>query len=186
MKKEESRLTLGGKRTIFLLTNAFLTLLEEKSFEEIHIKELCERSMVPRATFYAYFEDKYDLLNYAFIQMEHQIYPELEENKKDVPVADVEKAIFDMGDTYYEDLKKVLHHNPEGGELLVLFERFFTDAVYRAIIHSKEYHDYNLPVELIAEVNTAAIFAVFEWVYIKGYSLTRQEIRNYLYQLYVA
>lgn len=40
-------------------------LLTEKPFEKITLKELCDTAMIPRSTFYRYFEDKYDLLGYC-------------------------------------------------------------------------------------------------------------------------
>ena len=39
--------------------------LEETPFEKITLTQLCDASMVPRSTFYRYFEDKYDLLYYC-------------------------------------------------------------------------------------------------------------------------
>jgi AcrR family transcriptional regulator len=47
------------------LTQAFTDLLREKRFQSITVQEIAERATVNRATFYAHFEDKYALLNYA-------------------------------------------------------------------------------------------------------------------------
>ncbi|WP_053372125.1 MULTISPECIES: TetR/AcrR family transcriptional regulator [Bacillales] len=49
-------------RTKQFITEAFLALLQEKSFKEIVIKEITERANVNRSTFYAYYSDKDDLL----------------------------------------------------------------------------------------------------------------------------
>lgn len=51
------------KRTRQLLLQAFIALLEEKhSIHSISVQEIAERATVNLATFYAYFEDKYALL----------------------------------------------------------------------------------------------------------------------------
>ncbi len=53
------------RRTYKLLTNALMTLMQEKPFEKISVIEICSQAMVHRATFYKYFEDKYQLLDYC-------------------------------------------------------------------------------------------------------------------------
>lgn len=54
----------AARRTCVLLRTGLFSLIQETSFEKITLTELCSRSMVPRSTFYRYFEDKYDLLDY--------------------------------------------------------------------------------------------------------------------------
>lgn len=50
------------KRTRQLLHKAFHELLAEKTFEEITVHDIAERSTVNRATFYDHFPDKFSLL----------------------------------------------------------------------------------------------------------------------------
>lgn len=50
------------KRTRQLLHRAFNELLAEKSFDEITVHDIAERSTVNRATFYDHFPDKFALL----------------------------------------------------------------------------------------------------------------------------
>lgn len=52
------------KRTRQLLLDAFIAVLEERhSIHSISVQEIAERATVNRATFYAHFEDKYELLD---------------------------------------------------------------------------------------------------------------------------
>ncbi len=53
-------------RTRQLLFKAFEELLAEKSLDAITVQDVADRATVNRATFYAHFEDKYDLLDQAF------------------------------------------------------------------------------------------------------------------------
>ena len=48
-----------------LLLRALSDLLQEKPFDEIRVKDLCQRAMVHRSTFYAHFEDKRHLLTFG-------------------------------------------------------------------------------------------------------------------------
>ena len=60
------RATKGAQRTLEAFSGTMFELLSRKSFEEITVNELCQQSNYPRATFYNYFDDKYDLLNYCW------------------------------------------------------------------------------------------------------------------------
>ncbi len=64
---------LRVRRTHKLLWDALMALLEERAFEEITVKELCDRAMVHRTTFYKHYADKYALLE----QGVHQMYDTL-------------------------------------------------------------------------------------------------------------
>lgn len=57
---------LATRRTYKLLKAGLFHLLMEMPFEKISLTEICTRSLVPRSTFYRYFEDKHDLLCYCF------------------------------------------------------------------------------------------------------------------------
>ena len=50
------------------VTKALIEMMEEMPFEDIKVKELCDRAMIRKSTFYKYFADKYELL--AFIVKE--------------------------------------------------------------------------------------------------------------------
>ena len=59
MNKQESKYLY----TASLMDEALLLLLEEKDFERITIKELCEKAGVNRSTFYLHYENMNDLLD---------------------------------------------------------------------------------------------------------------------------
>ena len=44
------------------LFNALLDLMKEKTFEEIKISDVCSKALINRSTFYAHYNDKYELL----------------------------------------------------------------------------------------------------------------------------
>jgi len=50
------------KYTKMVLKESFIKLLEKKSLSQITIKEICEDADINRATFYAHYNDQYDLL----------------------------------------------------------------------------------------------------------------------------
>ena len=66
---EEKKLDPRIKRTRQLLQQALIDLMAEKSFQAITVQDIAERATVNRVTFYAHFEDKYALLEYAIREM---------------------------------------------------------------------------------------------------------------------
>ncbi len=56
------------RRTRQLLEQAFLEALNEKGFQAVSVQDITGRAGVNRATFYAHFEDKYDLLDHSIRQ----------------------------------------------------------------------------------------------------------------------
>lgn len=50
-------------KTRMALDRAFTSLIKEKSFDDISVKDITERAMINRGTFYMHFQDKYELLN---------------------------------------------------------------------------------------------------------------------------
>lgn len=57
-KKEDLRI----KKTKANLYKGLLQLMEEKSFEEIKVIDICKVALINRSTFYDHFTDKYELL----------------------------------------------------------------------------------------------------------------------------
>lgn len=62
MKRKDRRI----QRTRQLLEGALLSLIKEKEFESISVQEIIDRANVGRATFYAHYDNKEDLLESGF------------------------------------------------------------------------------------------------------------------------
>jgi AcrR family transcriptional regulator len=60
-KKEDPRIT----RTRGLILESFDQLLREKGFGTLTVQDVTNQAQINRATFYAHFQDKYALLDYA-------------------------------------------------------------------------------------------------------------------------
>jgi AcrR family transcriptional regulator len=69
MKSSEGQADLRVRRTHKLLWEALMAELSERAFEEITVKDICERAMVHRTTFYKHYVDKYALLEQGMRQM---------------------------------------------------------------------------------------------------------------------
>ena len=61
------------KRTRHLLQQAFQDLMQEKPFRDLTVQDITDRATVNRATFYAHYQDKYDLLESSIREMFQQL-----------------------------------------------------------------------------------------------------------------
>ena len=59
------------------IVNAFLELRSKKAIEKITIKELCEKAMINKSTFYSHFSDIYALSEYLEVQITNEILNEI-------------------------------------------------------------------------------------------------------------
>lgn len=82
MNKSESKYF----NTAIKMDNAFMEILEEKDFEYISVKEICERAGVNRSTFYLHYETIGDLLEESVSYMNEKFLEYY--NQKDEHIAD--------------------------------------------------------------------------------------------------
>jgi AcrR family transcriptional regulator len=72
---DDGKSDLRVRRTRKFILNALIELTIEKGFEAVTVRDICERAMVNRSTFYHYYQDKYDLLH----QYSEELYQVLDQ-----------------------------------------------------------------------------------------------------------
>lgn len=73
--------TLAQQRTRNDITNAFLKLLADKSFDEITVNDICQGALIHRSTFYRYFLDKVDLADHVIQGLSEKLIGEQQTNQ---------------------------------------------------------------------------------------------------------
>ncbi len=63
MSKKDGSVDLRIRRTQKAIRDAFFALIKEKDFEQITVKDITDRAMISRNTFYLHYSDKYELFN---------------------------------------------------------------------------------------------------------------------------
>ena len=79
MEKKIDLRIIKTKKNIY---DAFISLMSEKTFEEIKVSEICDRALINRSTFYSHFDDKYTLFDSLISDMKHSLLDELDKNTK--------------------------------------------------------------------------------------------------------
>ena len=68
-------------KTKKILFNSLLNLMKTKNFEKIKISDICEESLINRSTFYAHYDDKYELLIDLFEERKLSLLKVFEDNE---------------------------------------------------------------------------------------------------------
>lgn len=90
-------------RTQEAILNAFNTLIEKNDFDKITIQMIIDEAGVGRTTFYRYFKDKYDVMNYNYKQMVDMAFtPERIDTLEDLFL-----IFYQMGRTYWQPLVRM-------------------------------------------------------------------------------
>ncbi len=105
------------KQTKETIVRVFLNLIQKKSFEKITVKDIVEECGINRKTFYYYFKDIYDLVEYAFkAEMESYINSVPEENTLEESVSGIfelveknKKAVYHLNGSNDDELKKYIY-----------------------------------------------------------------------------
>lgn len=182
MKYDLSKpLTRGAKRTLDALSGAMFFLLSEKSFEEITVGELCEQAQYPRATFYNYFDDKYDLLNYCWLSLAERIrlseYHHAPENEMLYLFFD---RIYAFTKQNNELISRVLSHNPEVGYMFSSFRNFLNGQMRQIFKDCPDALHKDIPNELLADHYSNILFLVWQWAATKDSACSKEQAHGYL------
>ena len=185
MKKDlNAKLSRGALRTLDAFSGAMIDLLRDKPLTSISVNELCERSSYPRATFYNYFDDRDDLLVYCWTTMAGKTrIGDLESAEPERRVGLALDMMADMLEDNAALLKEVIEHNPVDGPMFASLRAFIAERsrdLMRTCV-GRERHA--LPAELIADHYANTLMLVLDWSYLRGHTLTRSELHDYVHVL---
>ncbi|WP_423363028.1 TetR/AcrR family transcriptional regulator [Mycoplasma sp. P36-A1] len=173
--------TKGAMRTLDALSCAMFTLLSKKGFEDITVNEICDMTSYPRATFYNYFDDKFDLLNYCWHILDQQIH--LEEYEKMDPRESLYiyfDRIYDVVESSNEIIKKILSNNTESGYMFNSFKIYMNAKVRETFQKCSLTPHYQIPSEIVSDHYSNTLLLILEWVFWKKEHCDKESAHKYL------
>ena len=177
IKKLDLRI-LKTKKNLYAV---FEELMKSQSFEDIKVADICSKAMINRSTFYAHYNDKYELLSEYINSLKSTLSNELEKNS----------SIRNVKEYYMEMIKILLNHielkkdtyaavminNKNSITMDILY-----DVVNKDLIkHMEEFgEDKNtfIPEDIISRFYLGAVISICtEWIVSKKYS--KDDILSY-------
>ena len=170
--------TRGARRTLDAFYETLLAEVQARSFEEVTVGSLCERAGYPRATFYNYWDDKYDLLDYV----RHRIAAMVGLNRRsEVLPQDALRTFFDrffdVAQAHEGFVTRLCRCNAPGGYLFASLRLYLGGVVREAFVEcARDGHASRpVPVEMAAEQMTSTVLLVLEWRFVRGHALSREQ-----------
>ncbi len=173
-----------AERTLAAFSETLFTLLEQKPFEEVTVNELCEKCNYPRATFYNYFQDIFDLLEYCWQSISKELhiaeYKELETSERT-------QVLFERLYSYFEKeenkVNQIMSHNDIDGLLAQSLKRYMLLQIREIMMDCPHGIKNDIPFEMIATHYSNTLQLILEWCFFKKETISKKEARkciNYL------
>ncbi len=153
----EDKRILKTKRN---LKNTLVELLNEKTFEQITVKEICERSQTSRITFYTHFADKYELLDSIFqeyLAFARNEYADLnkQNNPEKDPIQNYCNLLESILDLCLSTIPFLNHTFPSDGSYInTSFYHYLYKYVEHRVERESAYLEYKYSVSRIASFLT--------------------------------
>lgn len=171
--------TKGATRVLQTFTETLFNLLLKKPFDEISVNELCEVSGYPRATFYNYFDDKYDLLDYCWFKLTETVRIK---NISEIPSNYVFEKFFNRVYTlcarYETQMKRIFKNNMPESYFISSFRIYMTEQMKKILDYVKLNTYKPVTDDLMAEYYCNTLLLVLEWRFIRDRLKTREQTKN--------
>lgn len=181
MKNEDLRIVKTKKA----LYNSLLELMREKSFEEIKVSDICSNALINRSTFYAHFDDKYDLFTYYIENLKASLILELKKNTNINSTKDyylgLIKILLDHIEEKKENYLAIIINNRNSIVTDILIDIIDKDITYN--LNKLENNNKYIPNKIISSFYLGAALSVgITWLKnINKYK--KEDIINYLSKL---
>ncbi|MBQ8302300.1 MAG: TetR/AcrR family transcriptional regulator [Clostridia bacterium] len=171
---------LRVKRTKKALAEAFVTVLNEKPFDEITVNELCLKADVRRATFYKHYSDKFDFLASYTRALRDEFDTLIWESEKPEPTkeyyVEYAKQVVEFICEHTKAIKNIYTSNLFPSVLTVIIEQNYKDTCERLERSVAAGMKLNASVEVTAAMCSGGVSAViFAWLS-TGMVLTADEL----------
>lgn len=176
-KKEDLRV----RKTKKSLYEALLTIMKEKSFEEIKVSDICNMAMTNRSTFYDHFTDKYELFDSLIKDLEIELITKLEKN-----------ISYNNSKEYYMNMIKLLFdHISENMDVYSSIinknrNSIIMDMVYNTLVRDVKEHlirtdiDAIIPVEIVSSFYVSGVINVCMDYFRNDSKYNKNDILKYL------
>jgi len=170
------------RRTRRALYEALRSLILQKGYDNITVQDVIDRADVGRATFYAHFRDKDDLLMGGFKEIRESLRQRLaaflrDDEHHSAEGLEVSHVLFDHAAVSREEYR-VLLGSRSGGAFLKFVHKELTSLVQEHLDEAVTRHRLKpvVPVEIIAHYAVSTLLALLTWWLDNGAPYTPEQI----------
>ena len=183
LKKKTDLRVVKTKKILF---NSLLNLMKTKNFEKIKISDICEESLINRSTFYAHYDDKYELLIDLFEERKLSLLKVLEDNEnKDFSkeyLMELLSILIDHVEENKEIYSAILANNRNG----ILID-FLIDAIEKDVSErlkgSSEIMISDLPLDIVVKFYAGGLINIGIDCITRAKKYSKEELLSYIDKL---
>ena len=169
-------------KTKRIIVQTLWLLLREKPFEKITIKDICERGLINRSTFYLHFEDKDQLLMQCIYDEMYKIDQETCALIKDISILEYYTVLSNIVVTKLFASRDFLRSILKTIDLNILAEpiqSFLSFNIYRNIEQLKSTNKkFFTPTNVISEFFAGGVVSLTKWWVISDLTLSIEEMHG--------
>lgn len=177
-KKDDLRVIKTRK----LIYQTLLELMKEKTFEEIKVSDICSKAMINRSTFYAHYEDKYELLVDFLSNLKEEFAHELNEScKENLSIREYYIRLISLFLNHIDSKRDVYNSIMVNNRSSIMMD-ILLSVVNDDILKRFKENDINLkvPTEVISKFYLGGVINIgMEWLS-NSNKYTKEEILDYL------
>lgn len=177
-KKDDLRVIKTRK----LIYQTLLELMKEKTFEEIKVSDICSKAMINRSTFYAHYEDKYELLIDFLSNLKEEFARELNEScKENLSIREYYIRLISLFLDHIDSKRDVYNSIMVNNRSSIMMD-ILLSVVNDDILKRFKENDINLkvPTEVISKFYLGGVINIgMEWLS-NSNKYTKEEILDYL------
>jgi AcrR family transcriptional regulator len=160
------------------LYEAIIELMKDNAFEDIKVSDICEKAMVNRSTFYAHYQDKYDLISSFISTLTNELKEVLNKNTQIKTTKEYYLEMINLFLTHIEkekDSYAAVLINNRNSIMMDMIYNTFTEDVKKHLEQENEL----VPSDIESKFYLGAVFNVgIDWLNNKKYS--KEDLLNYL------
>ena len=165
-----------AKRTLADFTERMIVMLADMSLEEISVQKICDICNYPRSTFYNYFDDIYDLMDYCWIaimkdmDIEKYLNVQGEQNTEQIF-----SFLYEYLDRYRPQIYRILSKNGLEGRCMAFLRAFMKKQIGQIISKCPGTRDFPVREDIMVDYYAATLEMLLEKCFFAKEQLSKEE-----------
>ena len=165
-----------AKRTLADFSEKMIVMLEDMSLEEISVQKICDVCNYPRSTFYNYFDDIYDLMDYCWIaimkDMDIEKYLNVQEEQN---TEQIFSLLYEYLDPYRLQIHRILLKNGLEGRCMASLRAFMKKQIGQIISKCPGTRDFPVREDIMVDYYAATLEMLLEKCFFAKEQLSKEE-----------
>lgn len=165
-----------AKRTLADFSEKMIVMLTDMPLEEISVQKICDVCNYPRSTFYNYFDDIYDLMDYCWTTIMKDMNIEKYLNvQKDQNTEQIFSILYEYFDQYRLQIHRILLKNGLEGRCMASLRVFMKKQIRQIISMCPGTKDFPVREDVMVDYYAATLEMLLEKCFFTKEQLSKEE-----------